>query len=224
MKIIGYQSSCYLRIYLFIYVFFFIHHLFIFIGEDQENVPEETECSAYPFMTISVLEKNLEQASNFIGKISHSNFANFSSENKNEISDKTENDNGNENENEGPKKKSKKLVKDFVPSSSSTEGNKGSKYAYGYEEEMSRKEREMSLCVLHLSRSLSAVSLVIDSAKNNYGLLYSTSTNMNINSSTHENVSSNLQSNLQTAIKRKESASTLTVFTALKALGKQKSK
>ena len=178
------------------------------------------ECSAYPFMTISVLEKNLEQASNFIGKISHSNFANFSTENKHEILDKTENDNGNENDNEGPKKKSKKLAKDFVPSSSSIEGNKGSKYAYGYEEEMSRKEREMSMCVLHLSRSLSAVSLVIDSAKNNYALLYSTSTNINTNS-THQNVSSNLQSNLQTAVKRKESASTLSVFTALKALGKQ---
>ena len=150
-------------------------------------------------MVISVLEKSLEKASKFIGRISHVNFASFSSS---EMS-------GNENVEE-PLKKSKKNTNISATLHSSTSSSSSSA-SIDVKEKQKEEEnrnfeatdylkREMSLSLFHLTKTLSAVSLSMDGAKNSHAIVYSSS--------------------IQTISKRKESTSTLSVFTAMQALGK----
>ena len=150
-------------------------------------------------MVISVLEKTLEKASKFIGKISHNSFATFSSSNKSEKSDSNENENENQQKDlEAPRKKLKNNLKKSIEISSVTSTESSSPPVSILEES---SKREISSSIFHLAKSLSAVSLLMDSAKNSYAIAYSPS--------------------IQTVLKRKESTSTLSVFTALQALGKR---
>ena len=149
-------------------------------------------------MVISVLEKTLEKASKFIGRISHNSFASFSSSNKSEKINSNENDIKNqEKDSEAPRKKLKNNLKKTTEVSSVTP-TKSSSSPFSELEDSS--SREMSSSVFHLAKSLSAISLLMDSAKNSFAIVYSPC--------------------IQTVLKRKESTSTLSVFTALQALGK----
>ena len=149
-------------------------------------------------MVISVLEKTLEKASKFIGRISYNSFASFSSSNKFEKINSNENDTkNNEKDSEAPRKKLKNNLKNSTEVSSVT-STKSSSSPFSELEESS--SREMSSSVFHLAKSLSAISLLMDGAKNSFAIVYSPC--------------------IQTVLKRKESTSTLSVFTALQALGK----